>query len=69
VLPKLKEFTSIGQIILGDREGRKHEDENFIFIACGMGVFDVAWGFEIYQNALRNQIGQKLLVWDEPALG
>lgn len=69
VLPNLEEFTSIGQISLGDREGRIQDDENLIFVACGMGVFDVAWGYEIYQTALRNNIGQKLLLWDEPALG
>lgn len=69
VLPKLKDFTSIGQIILGDKVGRREEDENLVFVACGMGVFDVGWGYEVYQTALRKDIGQKLLLWDEPALG
>jgi len=67
-LPALKDFTSIGQICLGEKAGRTSEDEIFIFVACGMAVFDVGWGYEIYQNALKNNIGQKLLLWDKPAL-
>lgn len=67
-LPALQDSASIGQIILGEKEGRKSEDEIFIFVACGMAVFDVGWGYELYQNALANGIGQKLLLWDEPYL-
>ena len=33
-----------------------------------MAVFDVAWGYDIYQNALKNGIGQKLNLWETPAL-
>ena len=67
-LPPLKDLDSIGQIILGEKEGRKTSDETFVFVACGMAVFDVGWGYEIYQNALKNNIGQKLTLWDQPAL-
>lgn len=38
-------------------------------VACGMAVFDVGWGWEVYHNALKAHIGQKLLLWDVPALG
>lgn len=69
VLPRLQDFTSIGQIILGDQEGRRSDEEKLIFIACGMAVFDVAWAFDIYQTALRKGIGQKLLLWDQPSMG
>ena len=69
LLPNLEDFTSIGQIILGEKECRKNENEIFIFIACGMAVFDVGWGYEVYQTALKNNIGQKLVLWDEPAIG
>ena len=68
-LPGLKDFTSIGQVILGEKAGRRSETEKIIFIACGMAVFDVAWAYEVYQNARRNRIGQNLRLWDEPAIG
>ncbi len=69
-LPALQDSRSksIGQIILGEQAGRQSDDETIIFVACGMAVFDVGWGYTVYQNALRKGIGQKLLLWDKPAL-
>lgn len=67
-LPPLKESTSIGMIINGDRPGRTDDDEICIFVACGMAVFDVGWGYRLYQKALRENVGQKLLLWDTPAI-
>ena len=68
LLPDLQSFTSIGQIILGEKAGRKGVEETFIFVACGMAVFDIGWGYDVYQTALKNNIGQELLLWDKPAL-
>lgn len=68
-LPPLTEFTSIGQVILGEKQGRIAEDDNFIFIACGMPVFDVGWAYEIYQQALKRGVGTKLNLWETPAIG
>lgn len=65
-LPALADSTSLGDIVRGEKEGRTSADESIIFIACGMAVFDVAWGYEMYQNALKKGIGQKLLLWNEP---
>ena len=65
-LPKLEDSTDIGNVILGNKPGRKSEDETIIFVACGMAVFDVACGYELYQRALKQGVGQKLLLWDEP---
>lgn len=67
-LPALKDSTSIGMIINGAAQGRTNDDETYIFVACGMAVFDVAWGYDIYQEALKQGIGQKLVLWDKPAL-
>ena len=68
-LPALKDFTSIGQIVNGDKAGRTNDDDIYVFVACGMAVFDVAWGYDLYQNALKNGIGTELTIWDEPAMG
>lgn len=67
-LPPLDDFTSLGQIVNGEKTGRTNDDDIYIFVACGMAVFDVAWGYQLYQNALEKGIGQKLLLWDTPAL-
>lgn len=68
-LPALKDSTSIGMIINGDKPGRADENDSYVFVACGMAVFDVAWGYDVYQNALKQGLGQKLLLWDTPAIG
>jgi ornithine cyclodeaminase/alanine dehydrogenase-like protein (mu-crystallin family) len=69
MLPALQSFTSLGQVILGEKAGRRSTDETLIFVACGMAVFDVGWGYELYQTALKNNIGRELLLWEKPALG
>lgn len=68
-IPPLDQSTSLGDVILEKKTGRTNNDEKIVFVACGMAVFDLAWGYEIYQNALKKGIGQKLLLWEEPALG
>ena len=62
----LKEAAGLGDIVNKEKKGRTTDDETIIFVACGMGVYDVAWGFDIYHKALSKGIGQKLLLWDEP---
>ncbi len=65
-LPELKNSTGLGDVILGTKKGRENKDEIIIFIACGMAVFDVGWGYELYQRALNKGIGIKLNLWEEP---
>ncbi len=66
-LPPLSAATSLAQIVAGERPVPRERDLTVV-IAGGMAVYDVAWGHEIYQNALREGIGQKLLLWEDPAL-
>jgi len=65
-LKGLKESIGLGEIVNGLKKGRENADEIVTLIACGMAVFDVAWGYDVYQNALENGIGTKLALWDEP---
>jgi N-[(2S)-2-amino-2-carboxyethyl]-L-glutamate dehydrogenase len=65
-LPALADFTDIGSIINGKPGKRKNASEKIAFVACGMSVFDLGWGYQLYKNALEKGIGTKLLLWDEP---
>jgi ornithine cyclodeaminase len=67
-LPQLKESTGLGQIVNGSKPGREDEKERIIFIACGMAVFDISWGYELYTRAQQKGIGERLLLWKEPRL-
>ncbi len=64
-LPPLAQSVSLGDIVRGKAPGRETPREKAVFVACGMAVFDVAWGYDLYQNALKQDIGQKLLLWEQ----
>lgn len=63
----LDDSLAIGKIILGQQQGRTNDDDIICFIACGMSVFDLGLGYELYQTALEKNIGTKLLLWENPA--
>ena len=66
---KLDEETDIinlGDVIENKRDGRTSETEKIFFLAGGMPVHDVAWGYEVYKKALAEGIGVKLNLWDKP---
>lgn len=65
-LPPLKEFTSIGDVIMGQKPGRESDDERITFIACGMAVFDVGLAYDLYCSASEKNIGTELTLWDNP---
>jgi ornithine cyclodeaminase len=60
----ITEGTSLGDVICGSREGRTSKEERICFVASGMPVWDVAWGYELYKTAKEKGIGQSLKLWD-----
>lgn len=64
----ITEGIGLGDVILGNKIGRKDKDERICFIAGGMPIWDVAWGKDLYENAKAKGLGQNLLLWDEPYL-
>jgi len=65
---KRNSITEMGAIIDGDADGRSDKDDIVVYAVGGMSLEDVAWGYECYQYALKNNIGIKLNLWDEPEL-
>ena len=59
--------TGLGDVVNGNKPGRENAEERVIFIACGMAVFDISWGFEMYKNAVKQGIGQSLNLWEKPS--
>lgn len=58
----------IGEILTGEKVGREDENQIILYAVGGMPIEDVAWGHDVYQNALEKGIGKKLNVWEKPAL-
>ena len=67
-LPPITEAVSLGDVIRSEASGRTSEDERICFIAGGMPVWDVAWGYDLYNNAKEKGLGQVLKLWDDPYL-
>ena len=67
-LIKKSDMYDLGDIIFGKRPGRTSEDQVIIFSVGGMPVEDVAWGKRCYERALKLGLGQKLRLWEKPAL-
>jgi len=63
-LPPITEGVSLGDVICQSAPGRVSEDERLCFIASGMPVWDVAWGYELYEKAKEKGLGQSLLLWN-----
>ncbi len=61
-------ITDIGEILTRCKNGRDHENQIILYAVGGMPIEDVAWGFDIYNNAIKKGIGTKLNLWNESAL-
>ncbi|KWF87024.1 ornithine cyclodeaminase [Burkholderia cepacia] len=66
-LPALTDSTGLGDVVNGSKPGRESAKDRMIFIACGMAVFDISWGYETYRYALDHGIGQSLNLWNKPS--
>lgn len=64
-LPPMDEMPALGRVILGSNTGRASHDEVLTFIAGGMAVLDVGWGYEIYSKAKEMGLGIPLNLWEE----
>lgn len=63
---ELNRIIELGDVINGDIPARENESDIVLFTTGGMPVEDVAWGYDIYQNALEKKLGTKLTLWKEP---
>lgn len=58
----------LGAILNGKVAGRENDDQIILYSVGGMPVEDVAWGKEVYEYAMKNNIGTKLNLWEKPYL-
>ena len=65
---KREEIIDVADVITGVHAGRESDEERIIYSVGGMPVEDIAWGENVYKNALKMGIGIKLPLWDTPDL-
>lgn len=61
-------ITEIGEILIGEKNGRDNEEQIILYAVGGMPIEDVAWGYDVYKNAIEKGIGTKLNVWEQSKL-
>lgn len=65
-LPALKDFTDLGTLLRSPGAHGAVDGQRTVFVACGMSVFDLGWGYETYKTAQAKGIGTALALWDAP---
>lgn len=65
-LPPLSGSAGLGDVVNGKKAGRTSDNDRVVFIACGMSVFDISWGYELLKSAREKGIGQSLNLWERP---
>ena len=44
---------------------RKSEEEKILFISGGLPVEDVSWGYTLFEEAARQELGTMLTLWEQ----
>lgn len=65
-VPSLADSISMGDVVCNPTLGRGEKSDKYMFVTSGQVVFDIGWGYQLYQNAQRLGLGIKLPVWEEP---
>lgn len=65
-LPALRDFTDLGTLLKSPTVHGAVDGQRTVFVACGMSVFDLGWGYETYRAAQAKGIGTTLALWDAP---
>ncbi len=63
-----EDLIDLGDVLTGEVPARTSDDEIIIYSVGGLPIEDVAWGTEVYRNALEKGIGTKLNLWEKPYL-
>ncbi|GAB4112618.1 MAG: 2,3-diaminopropionate biosynthesis protein SbnB [Candidatus Caldatribacteriota bacterium] len=58
--------STIGEIVIKKKSGRENDKERILFSPIGMGAEDIMVASRIYREAIKNGIGTKFDLWQEP---
>lgn len=62
------DIIDIADVIAGEVQPRESEEDIIMYSVGGMPVEDIAWGATVYRNALAQNIGVSLPLWDTPEM-
>ncbi len=53
-------YSELSEIVIGEKQGRKNEEEITVFDSTGLAIQDVATGYRVYKNAIDEGIGEEI---------
>ena len=62
---KEEDMISLSDVAVGKLAPRVSDEEKILFISGGLPVEDVSWGYTLYEEALKQGLGQELKLWDQ----
>ena len=62
---KEEDMISLSDVAVGKVSPRVSDEEKILFISGGLPVEDVSWGYTLYEEALKQGLGQELKLWDQ----
>lgn len=65
-LEPLEKQISLGDVVRGRQSARQSSKSKEIFVTSGQVLFDLAWGYSLYEKAVKEEVGTKLKIWDDP---
>lgn len=60
------DVSNLGEVIIGNKKGRKNEKQKILFNPIGMSIHDVSEAYRVYKSAQKLGIGKELSLWDHP---
>ena len=62
---KAEDMLSLSDVAAGKVNPRKSEEEKILFISGGLPVEDVSWGYTLFEEAARQELGTMLTLWEQ----
>ena len=63
-----KIYASVSDLVCGRKAGRTSGDELTYTCNVGLGLYDIAIATRVYRAAMEQGVGQKLSLWEHPAM-
>ena len=62
---KAEDMLSLSDVAAGKVNPRNSEEEKILFISGGLPVEDVSWGYTLFEEAARQELGTMLTLWEQ----
>ncbi|MCI8453745.1 MAG: ornithine cyclodeaminase [Lachnospiraceae bacterium] len=62
---RAEDMLSLSDVAAGTVSPRRSDEDKILFISGGLPVEDVSWGYTLYEEALKKNLGTPLTLWEQ----